>query len=84
MRRKTCLFDALQIARKFVVDNLPYDEVTFITFHETEESYRFVYTATDFYNRNIDLSVYMNFLNMEISAEVVLSQKSLYDFWPKG
>lgn len=30
-----------------VVDNLPYDEVTFITFHETEESYRFVYTATN-------------------------------------
>jgi hypothetical protein len=28
--------------------------------------------------------VCMNFLNMEISAEVVLSKKSHYDFWPKG
>lgn len=80
MKKSVCSLDAVMLAHKFAVDELPYDEIQFVTFHETNESFHFEYEAIDYHSRKVKLSVYLNCFTNELTAGVVLAKGQLEDY----
>lgn len=80
MRKPICYLDAVAMARQFIVDKLPYEDAKFMSHHETDESYRFEYLAHDLYNREVQLSVYIDFFNKEISSGVILAKATTEEY----
>lgn len=71
------------MAREFILKNTPYDQVQFVSHHQTEESYLFEYLTRDLYDRQVQLAIYINLSNQTISASIVTAKESIEAYLTK-
>ena len=78
--KKIAPIEALAVAKKFLIENFNYDDYLMHDSRITEEMYRLIYKAKDFYGRDVEIAVTIDFLYQTITADIVLhkSKLSLY------
>ena len=84
---KLAPINALGVASGFLKENLSYNEYKMIDCRFTEELYRLLYTAKDYYDRDVEIWVTIDFVFKTISADIAMKKGELEDYlkyknWP--
>lgn len=80
MREILSIMDALPVAKRFLIENLDYEECQMFESRYTDETYRFIYKGKDYYQRDVTIAVTIDFFYATISADVVLLKDDLMKY----
>ena len=71
-------FNAIFVVRDFLIENLPqFEEFKMYDSQESEDFYILHYTATDLYEREVKITVIVDYQRRQISANVHLVTQEL-------
>ncbi len=71
---------AMEIAKRYVVENFSYDDYVLHDSRITDELYRFTYKARDFYDREVEIVVTIDLVFRTISADIALLRDKLQQY----
>lgn len=76
--KRLTVFNAIFTIREFLVDNLPqFEHFKMYDSQDSDNFHIFHYTAIDLYNREVKLTVIVDYKTSKISANVLLATQDL-------